>query len=590
MTNIVSPWLIVISSKSEELYKVTAYHSQVWSASKPARLPYFLCNMQAFPHQHGYQPLQEQGGPPWEHDHEFNQQHQPFIRGDVKSASYQSSTYHPYQWKAATTDNVPLVALQPRSLERSIQEYKSTSRKCRCDCAVITLCALVWLLIAGSVASLIIVTRAKRNDAGWIDGQTVAGACGLLLGFSAIAATLNEALVDRVYRRIKAHALRGHVSGHHLRAANFQMMDCLKRLVTGKISRREFGVLISTMLLRLGPAGAFSCLQLTVQIGRNPNNPALFLTHIRTPWVPVPLALHIVSIFAALACSGLPPWSLFFNKWNEKVILAAYRPYLDIVPYGSAATSDQVAQLLDDTGLRPRDFSSLALDHKPGLQAGKKLKGTLTGTLIIIGIPSLLYVYQRYADKDGFAVARFTYSLGLSLFGIGYTLSQNFVIWTLGLEGITGTPRSDTNRLGSTSGLMLLVKALRQRRPVRVFFLYLLFWFHAVTVRLVLFVYIWLLSVHKTVPEQVSQDVDQLRWAMNMFWPVVLWLFILPPFAVWFFVPFKAPISSLDGWRIAKILEGAVLGKGRYGVDGPEGQGMARWSMTARSFRKERLL
>lgn len=188
---------------------------------------------------------------------------------------------------------------------------------------------------------------------------------------------------------------------------------------------------------------------------------------------------------------------------------------------------------------------------------------------MIIVIPSLLYLYQRYADEDDIPVTRFIYSLGITTFATGYTLLQNFVIWTPGLEGITSTPRSDTDRLGTTSGIMLLVKAVRQRQPIKVFFLYRIFWLHSIAVRFVLFAYIWLLSVQKTVPEEASQSVDDLKWVMRMFWPVALWVFILPPFTIWFFVPFNAPLAALDGWRIAKILEGATLGKGRYCVEGP---------------------
>lgn len=547
--------------------------------------------MQAFTHQsRGYRPLEAQQTPKWQQQQNYNQQYRPYSPYTETLHEQPSPLCPRYDGNATATDSLPLVSVHPNSLQSSSREYKEVSRKWRCDCTALTLCTLVWLLIAASVAGLILLTKAKRNAAGWIDGQTVANAFAFLLGFSAIAATFNEALIDRIGRRIKSHALRGHVQGDHLRASNFQLVDALKRLITGRISRRELGILVSTSLLRWGSAAAFSCLQLTVQIGRNPDNPSLFLTQIRTLWVPVPLALHIFSTFAALAFSGLPPWSLFFNKWDEKVVLAAYRPYLDIVPYGSAATSEQVAQLLDRTAMQPKEFSSLSVDHRPGLQVGKKFKGTLTGTLLIVGTPTLLYLYQQYADENGVRVARFTYSLGLSIFATGYAFSQNFVIWTLGLEGITGTPRSDTNRLGTTSGIMLLVKAFRQRRPIRVFFLYCIFWLHALAVRLLLFVYIWLLSVHKSVPEEVSQDVDELRWATKMFWPLILWAFILPPFTVWFFVPFKAPLAALDGWRIAKILEGATLGKGRYGVEGPEGQGVARWSMTTRPFKKERLL
>jgi hypothetical protein len=530
---------------------------------------------------HGYQPLDNQNDAPW-----YGHQHPSALDHDT-TAYY--TTDHSYDNKQLPVEAIPLRnPYVPRDAQPS-KDYEKLSRRCRCDLAALTLCILIWLLIAASIYGFVLNNKARRNTEGWVDGATIANGFAYLLGLSAIAITLNEALIDRAWRRIKFQALRGSVSGNHLRAANFQLLDTLKRLMGRKLSMREFATFVSYSLLRWGTMLSFATLQLTVHIRHNDNNPNLFFTQMRMAWIPVPLVAHIFSLFGALAVSGLPPWSLLLNKFDEKVMEAAYARYLDIVPYGSAATSEQVAALLDKS-LHPQDFSSLTVDHTPGLQAGKKLRGTLSGTLIMIGVPLILFLYQHEADEHGFAIARFAYSLGLSTIATGYTFSQNFAVWTLGLEGITSKPRSDTNRLGTTSGVMLFVKACRQRRPVRAFVLYWMFWSHALIFRFLIFTYTWLLTINKIVPDEVKHDVDHIRSLAKIFWPVTVWILVLPPFAMWFFVPFKAPLMPIDGWRIAKILEGATKGKGRYGIEGASGQGMAKWSMNTRVFTKEKLL
>lgn len=181
--------------------------------------------------------------------------------------------------------------------------------------------------------------------------------------------------------------------------------------------------------------------------------------------------MHIVSLILGLAICGLPPWALLLNTYDETVVHAAYERYLERVPFGSAARSDQVADLLDATDNKPRDFSSLAVDHEPGLQLGKKLRGIITGTVIVLVMPALIYAFQHLQDTTGVSVSRFVYSYGIEITAIGYGFATSFATWTLGLEGITATPRSDTNHVGSASGFMLFVKACRQRRPARVWFM-----------------------------------------------------------------------------------------------------------------------
>lgn len=266
----------------------------------------------------------------------------------------------------------------------------------------------------------------------------------------------------------------------------------------------------------------------------------------------------MVSVILGLAICGLPPWALLLNRYDETVIHAAYQRYLDIVPYGSAASSDQVAKLLETTNNQPRDFTSLAVNHSPGLQLGQKLRGTISGTVIVLVIPALVYGFQHLSDTTGVAISRFAYAYGLEITAAGYGFAAGFVVWTLGLEGVTATPRSDSNYLGTTSGVMLFVKACRQRRPTRVFFLYWVFWLHSGVMRLLLFVTTWALSVQNIVPEQ--QSINDAMWKINslskwVFWPAIIWAWILLPFLLWIVVPFRAPLTPFDGWRHAKIVE-----------------------------------
>lgn len=120
--------------------------------------------------------------------------------------------------------------------------------------------------MAGSIASFILFSKAKRNEAGWVDGNTVALAFLTALALATLASSLNDTLVDRCWRRIRAQALRGHMKGSHLRAANFQLSEAVKRIAQGKITKRELATLLSYALLRWGTIAGFPIIQLTVQV------------------------------------------------------------------------------------------------------------------------------------------------------------------------------------------------------------------------------------------------------------------------------------------------------------------------------------
>jgi hypothetical protein len=505
---------------------------------------------------------------------------------------WQASNYPTYKQNHSSIESQPLTGNLRWNAPAQLPENDKLHRlknRFRCDCAALTLCIVIWILMAGSIASFVGFYNLWRRPDGFMGTDALWATMLYGIGLYTLAAVVNEALIDRTWRRVKAQTLRGGINGDYLRAANFQLMDCIKRLFRGRLTRREFSTLVSYALLRWGTSFSFSSIQLVVKIVRN--SPTQFAVRYRYAYLPVPLALHLVGVFGSLAVSGLPPWSLFFNRYDKKVIYAAYQRYLDVVPFGSAATSEQVADILDAQGLQPHDFSSLAIKHAPGLQLRKKLRGILSGLVILIVVPTAMYAYQHTADADGFPVARFTYSTGLTILYTGYSFAKMYAVWTLGLEGITATPRSDTNWLGTTSGIMLLVKAFRQRRPVKVFFLYWIFWSHAFLFRILAWLMVLVLSMHKIVPEQDSTTgFSDFKTLANIFWPAGLWLWVFLPFSLWLFVPFKAPLAPMDQWRISKILEGATKGKGRYGIEGPPGQGRAAWGPNTRVFTKEILL
>lgn len=102
----------------------------------------------------------------------------------------------------------------------------------------------------------------------------------------------------------------------------------------------------------------------------------------------------------------------------------------------------------------------------------------------------------------------------------------------------------------------------------------------------------WLFAVHKIVSDAVGSAYEEFRGMSRLFWPPLVWIVLFLPFMFWFCIPFKAPLAPVGGWgwRIAKILEGATQGKGRYGIEGERGRGMAKWGTSARTFTKEALL
>jgi hypothetical protein len=475
----------------------------------------------------------------------------------------------------------------------SDQHYRDLSRKFRCDCGTIMLCLMIWSLIALSILSFIFFSKAKANANGWVDGNAVALAFITSISFSTIAGTFNETLMDRCWKRVRTQALRGRVRGSHLRAANFDLSNTAKRLLLFRITKREIAMFMSYALLRWGTLVSFSVIQLTVDYRRNPDNTDLFLTQIRLQWVAVPLGVHIASIVLGLAVIGLPPWCLFFARYDDRVVHAAYGRYLALVPYGSAATSDKVATLLDKTSCQPRDFTSLAIAHRPGLQLAKKLRGVLSGFIVVIAASMVLYAFQHHGDQEGIPGARFLYNAGLTATSVGYTFAQSFAIWTLDLESITAAD-TEPSHLGSTSGIMLLIKAFRQHRPAKVVLFYWIFWVHGIVVRLAIYLLIWALSINNIVPEQ--QTINAALWSINshtgwLFWPGIVWAAVLVPFVLWFVLPFAAPLACFDGWRQAKILEGAIKsGKGRYGIQGDPGRGRAVFGANSRPFEKEILL
>lgn len=204
------------------------------------------------PISHGYDPPRQPMGSPF-------QAYTPYTPPTASSAQFTPEIKSEYFPPTGT-------ATPPLKPQREDHRYRKLSRRCRCDCAAVTLCLLIWILMALSIASYIFFSKAKKNEAGWVGGDTVALAFVAGLGFAAVGAILNDTLFDRCWRRIRAQALRGNMRGSHLRAANFQLFDAFKRILKGKITKRELATLLSHFLLRFGTIAGFPIIQLTVQV------------------------------------------------------------------------------------------------------------------------------------------------------------------------------------------------------------------------------------------------------------------------------------------------------------------------------------
>jgi hypothetical protein len=169
---------------------------------------------------------------------------------------------------------------------------------------------------------------------------------------------------------------------------------------------------------------------------------------------------------------------------------------------------------------------------------------------------------------------------------IFYLMAVDFVVWNLSLEGYCkttrlGKPNNSMRHLGASSGLMLLIKALRQRRPLRSAIFLWLFWLQACLVRAIATLYMLCVVIF-----QYGTSEDQASLISPNFWVGMIPLInavVLPLVVVWMFTSFQAPMCDPDGWRWAQIAREASNGDGWYGIR----DGKAAWGTDVQSFGPE---
>ena len=421
----------------------------------------------------------------------------------------------------------------------------------------------VWTFLTLSCIVLLYFSRvatSEESEAGsTVSQDEIAGTIALSSAPILLATILNELLVDRCWRRVVYSALGSNAAAldnvtlaRNLRAANFEWVNCVKRLFTGELSRQDFRTLASYGLLRWGTAISIASIQLCVswKSAQLDEELGVYTASRRYLWLVGPAFVHACSIFGTMAIWLMPPWRFFSDRFHDPGLLERYMPYLDRVPGGSAAKYEVVAQYLD-----PRGTKAVSLQRKntPGIQFLAKLRGIWLGLLFMFLPPAAAYAYFRfmsYNDILRFGVYRFALHLVFLAQNIFYLLALDFAVWNVSLEGFckrtTGRPNKSLRHLGYSSGIMLLLKAFKQRRPIRAAFFLWLFWLQACLMRFLTVLYILCIQVlsYGTIDDR-DDFYDPQFW---LGWIIMTALFAIPLFLVWLFTEFQAPICEQDGW------------------------------------------
>jgi len=181
-----------------------------------------------------------------------------------------------------------------------------------------------------------------------------------------------------------------------------------------------------------------------------------------------------------------------------------------------------------------------------------------------------------------FGILRFGVHLVILAQNILYLLAFDFVIWNLSLEGLCKDAKSKPNKnmhhLHTSSGIMLIIKAFKQRRPFRASIFMWLFWVQACIMRLMTVVWTLDANMFNYGNKDPNFFYDKTFWVS---WMILTSAIVYPLFVLWFLMSFQAPICGQDGWRWATIAQRALRARGNYGVL----QGEAAWGPNVVSFR-----
>lgn len=461
------------------------------------------------------------------------------------------------------------------------QEIKRHKRRCL-DYTTTILAILVWCFLVLSDIVLLYFARVSSKDVSEsgeaVTSTEIAGVVGLSALPILLATIFNEVLVERCWRRVTYCALGDRVEtfsdekkAKHLRAANFGIMNFLWRMLKWDLSWQDARTALSYALLRWGTAASIASVQLCVswKPAHLENDTGLYTADRRYVWVFGPLAIHVCCIFGTMSFIWLmPPWRFFSDRFNDYGLLERYMPYLEHIRGGSIVTYDNVAKHLLKRDDKPVELHK---KNRPGIQFRTKLKGVAFGLLLMNVPPAIAWAYFQYYDHGDvlrLSIYRFALHLVFLAQNIFYLLALDFVIWNLSLEGFCKTPRGKPNanlrHLGYSSGMMLFLKMVKQRRPIRACIFIILFWIQACLMRFLTVLYVLCVQVLSYGNLDDRDDFYNPQFWLS--WVVMTAMFIFPLFILWLFTEFQAPICEQDGWRWAKIAQYALLGEGFYGV------------------------
>jgi hypothetical protein len=302
--------------------------------------------------------------------------------------------------------------------------------------------------------------------------------------------------------------------------------------------------------------------------------------------IAVPIAIHALAITLSLAIWGLAPWKAFSGAYDGTALLSRYQPYLDRVLGGSIATYTDVARFLAPK--RGEDKTKiLRTKYTPGRHVGRKFKGVWSGILLAHMPPVIAYFWVTNSSIERLLTSNhmlFVIHIGFIAQNICYLFALDFVVWNLTMEGLCKSNSSESKLgmryLGSDSGIMLLVKAVRQGRPWRVTFFLWLFLGQAIVLRGLLLLFLLDVEMSRYGPDTASQ-LSQFNGKFWLGWIYLTGFITLPLFVLWLFMPHQAPVCGHDGWRWATIARSALFERGNYGIKANRAAG---WGLDVQSF------
>ena len=255
-----------------------------------------------------------------------------------------------------------------------------------------------------------VVSRSDSDGGTGVTGNEILGVMMLSSLPLLLATVLNEVIVERCWRRVvqaalgdNAYSYTDEQMGKHLRAANFEWLNIMKRLCTNELSWHDFRSMLSYGLLRWGTAISIASVQLCVSwvktdtIDAENNN--IYRANKRVFWLIMPVFLHSASVFGTTTIWLLAPWAIFSSRYDEQGLLERYWPYLLRVQEGSIAKYEAVARSLNPDG---HSVVRLGKKHRPGFQFLAKLKGIWFGLLFMGFAPgaALLYNWQTQLNCE----------------------------------------------------------------------------------------------------------------------------------------------------------------------------------------------